>query len=97
MMDGSAATNKKTGTALSPVERLQELSLVKKVSEEMGRQMEGLQDRTLSEFLISLAESCVKKMLKSGSTDDFEGAKVLRSDITSKGVPIMYRCHFVLF
>jgi hypothetical protein len=65
----------KTKVALTPVERLQELSLVKKVSEEMGRFMEGLQDRTLSEFMISLAESQVKKVLKSsGGTDDFEGA-----------------------
>lgn len=84
------ATKKKA--ALTPVERLQDLSLIKKVSEEMGRCMNGLQDSTLSEFMISLAESQVKQMIKEegqGSltltTDDFLAAKNLRSDLTSKG------------
>lgn len=83
----------KKKSALSPVERLQDLSLVKKVSEEMGRCMDGLQDRTLSEFMISLAESQVKIHLKKGSTDDFAGAKALRSELTAKGaenVPLSF-------
>lgn len=83
----------KKKSALTPVERLQDLSLVKKVSEEMGRCMEGLEDRTLSEFMISLAEFQVKKMLKNGSTDDFEAAEILRSELTAKGaenVPLSF-------
>ena len=70
---------------LSPVERLQELSLVKKVSEELGRHM-GLQDKTLSEFVISLTEKAVKKMIKDKKTHDaLEAAQSLRSNLEQNG------------
>lgn len=49
---------------LTPVERLQELSLIKKVSQEMAPHLNGLQDKTLSEFVISITESAIKKILK---------------------------------
>ena len=78
---------------LTPVEKLQDLSLVKKVSEEMCRCMEGLQDRTLSEFMISLAESQIKTMMKSRLIDDLEAARELRSELTAKGaenVPLSF-------
>jgi ATP-dependent RNA helicase DHX8/PRP22 len=49
---------------LTPVERLQELSLIKKVSQEMAPHLNGLQDKTLSEFVINITESAIKRIVK---------------------------------
>jgi ATP-dependent RNA helicase DHX8/PRP22 len=76
------------GAILSPVERLQELSLIKKVTEELGRQI-GLEDRTLAEFVIALSETCIKKLLKQARNVEFEGAQALRTEITEKGADPM--------
>jgi ATP-dependent RNA helicase DHX8/PRP22 len=92
--NGDESSNKKKsggeagGAVLSPVERLQELSLIKKVSEELGRQI-GLEDRTLAEFLIALAETSIKKLLKQGGTIEEEGAQALRTAITEQGADPM--------
>ena len=72
---------------LTPVERLQDLSLVKKVSEEMAPHMGGLQDKTLSEFCISMTESVVKKMMKSSDRDDIKAARDLLSTLAENGAP----------
>ena len=50
---------------LTPVERLQTLNLVTRVSTELSTRI-GLSDRTLSEFVISLAENELKSHLKKG-------------------------------
>jgi hypothetical protein len=76
---------------LTPVERLQELSLIKKVSEEMAPHLQGLQDKTLSEFVIHLAEKTVKKIWKKnktalhGSVLQLEAAQSIREELTSNG------------
>lgn len=77
---------------LTPVERLQELSLIKKVSEEMAPHLQGLQDKTLSEFVIHLAEKTIKKTLKKtknldlrGSAVQLEAAQSVRDELTSNG------------
>lgn len=82
----------KAKTPLTPVERLQELSLIKKVSEEMAPHLQGLQDKTLSEFVIHLAETSIKKILKktSGrqglqSTEELEAAQSVRTELTGNG------------
>ena len=56
-----AKDNKKP--PLTPVERLQALSLVTRVTTELSQHL-GLQDKTLAEFVISLAESECKAALK---------------------------------
>jgi ATP-dependent RNA helicase DHX8/PRP22 len=70
---------------LTPVERLQELSLINKMTEEMAPALNGLQDKTLSEFVIALTETEVKKMLKSGLSDIVPSAQALRSKLTENG------------
>lgn len=70
---------------LTPVERLQELSLINKMTEEMAPALDGLQDKTLSEFVIALTETEVKKMLKSGLSDIVPSAQALRSKLTENG------------
>ena len=79
----------KTKTPLTPVERLQELSLIKKVSEEMAPHLQGLQDKTLSEFVIHLAETAVKKIFKKTgnfvSTQELEAAQSVRTELTDNG------------
>jgi ATP-dependent RNA helicase DHX8/PRP22 len=73
--------------ALTPVERLQELSLINKVTEEMASALNGLQDKTLSEFVIALTETEVKKLLKGGVSDPdiVPSAQALRSKLTENG------------
>lgn len=70
---------------LTPLERLQDLSLLKKVGEEMAPHLNGLEDKTLSEFVVSLAETEIKKMLKAGTNDDLEAAQSLKSIVTENG------------
>jgi ATP-dependent RNA helicase DHX8/PRP22 len=86
-MGGGAKTGK---TPLSAVERLQELSLIKKVSEEMSPHLQGLQDKTLSEFVIHLSETTLKKILKGSSgqfkgTEELEAAQTVRTELTNNG------------
>jgi ATP-dependent RNA helicase DHX8/PRP22 len=76
---------KKTKQPLAPVERLQELSLIKKVSEEMAPHLDGLQDKTLAEFVISMTETQVKKMLKADDRDDLNAVQGLRSSLMENG------------
>ena len=76
---------------LTAVERLQELSLVKKVSEEMGPHLNGLQDATLSEFVVSLAEAALKRVLKDttnvATNNELDAAQSLRSSLAENGAP----------
>jgi len=71
--------------ALTPVERLQELSLINKVTEEMASALNGLQDKTLSEFVIALTETEVKRLLKGATADTVQAAQSLRAKLTENG------------
>lgn len=75
--------SKKKKNALTPVERLQELSLVKKVGEEMNRQLQ-MSDATLAEFFVHCAETQIKTMIKT-QTDTLSAAKALKTDLQQKG------------
>lgn len=63
--------------------------MIKKVSEEMAPHLQGLQEKTLSEFVIHLAETSIKKMLKKSgriqSTEELEAAQSMRTELTSNG------------
>lgn len=82
-MAGDDDKKKKKKSALSPVERLQELSLVKKVGQEMKTSLD-LEDSTLAEFFIHCAESTLKSSIKN-QTDTLDAAATLKSDLSSKG------------
>lgn len=70
---------------LSAVERLQALSLVTKVTADLSEHL-GLQDKTLSEFIISLAEAELKGHLKKGHNHvDPALAQSLRSKLKENG------------
>ena len=75
---------------LTPVERLQALSLVTRVTAELSQHL-GLQDKTLAEFVISLAESEWKSYIKqNGSTSttvDPAVAQALRQKLSENGAP----------
>lgn len=76
----------KESRPLTTVERLQCLSLIKQVSEEMSRHMEGLDDKTLAEFLIDRAEKHIKKRIKQNDMhDNIEVAQSLRTDLLESG------------
>jgi ATP-dependent RNA helicase DHX8/PRP22 len=81
-----------TKNKLTPVERLQELSLIKKTSEEMNRHMNvNSNERTLAEFFVSCTEAIVKKQVKNNNNNDnkqcdnLEAAKELRAHLVDKG------------
>jgi len=75
---------------LTPVERLQALSLVTRVSTELSQHL-GLQDKTLAEFVISLAESEWKSYLKQQNSTttsvDPAVAQSLRQKLSDNGAP----------
>lgn len=88
----------KKAKPLTPVERLQELSLIQKVSQEMQRQMQ-VNERTVAEFFIACTETVIKKLLKqqaatsksnsysnySSIVDVLDAAKTLRTDLVDQG------------
>ena len=78
---------KAKASALSPVERLQELAMLKKVSQEMDQHLQ-MQDRTLAEFFVSQAEAKIKKAMKEKSAalhDYLAAAKSLQQDLAAQG------------
>lgn len=81
----------------TPVERLQELSLIKKVTEEMAPYLDGLQDKTLSEFVISLTEAELKKALKIGDAHDVVApAQGLRASLKgAANLPLSLCTHLI--
>jgi ATP-dependent RNA helicase DHX8/PRP22 len=82
-----AKTEKKAkANPLSPVERLQDLAMLKKVSQEMEQHLQ-MQDKTLAEFFVSQAETKLKKSLKDNSMshDHLATAKSLQQELTSQG------------
>ncbi|GKY97478.1 hypothetical protein MPSEU_000706200 [Mayamaea pseudoterrestris] len=80
-------TEKKQKTnALSPVERLQELAMLKKIAQEMEQHLQ-MHDKTLAEFFVSQAEAKVKKSIKENSSapDYLATAKSLQQELTLQG------------
>ena len=73
---------------LTPVERLQALSLVTRITNELSEKF-GLKDKTLSEFVISLAEAELKAHLKANGAHTtsvpIEVAQSLRKKLTENG------------
>ena len=58
---------------LTPVERLQSLNLVTRITAELAAHL-GLSDRTLSEFVVSLTEKELKSFLKKGGNGNGGGS-----------------------
>ncbi|CAB9530521.1 splicing factor ATP-dependent RNA helicase [Seminavis robusta] len=74
-------SKKKDATPMSPVERLQELSLLNRISETLKGPLNGLEDKTLSEFILSVtqkeASSLLKKRAKQGDSLMFDTPAIL--------------------
>jgi ATP-dependent RNA helicase DHX8/PRP22 len=78
------------------VERLQALSLVTRVTTELSQHL-GLQDKTLAEFVISLAESECKEALKKSSSIDPAVAQSFCQKLSENGAnfPLSLASHIL--
>ena len=87
---------KKKKNPLTPVERLQELALVKKIGQALEPSV-GSQDATLAEFILSLTESAVKKAWKKGD-DTLTASQALRDALVENGatqIPLSLCSHLI--
>jgi ATP-dependent RNA helicase DHX8/PRP22 len=84
MSSTDGAAKKSKAQPLTPVERLQELAMIKKITEAMDQHLQ-LQDKTLAEFLVSQVESKLKQSIKAGLNDPLSVAKTLHQELTSQG------------
>ena len=94
--DGTTSTkpaSAKPKSTLTPVERLQELALLQKITEQMIQYLQ-INDSTLAEFLLSMTETALKSKMKKQQKErtnidaadddaDYECAKVVQSEIQS--------------
>jgi len=100
---GKKSKDKQAEPPLTPVERLQSLNLVTRMTTELSTHL-GLSDRTLSEFIISLTEKELKSFLKKGGIggtvsssptaaaeavgNDVELAQAFRSTLATNGAEL---------
>jgi ATP-dependent RNA helicase DHX8/PRP22 len=81
---------KKEKAPLTPVEKLQELAMLKKVGQEMERHLQ-IHDKTLAEFFVSHAEKKARKLLHDSpvssvsSSNILEASKTLQTDLVQQG------------
>lgn len=79
---------KKKASELSPVERMEDLALVAKVSESLIPHIGGLTDKTLSEYVIHLTEKQLKQNQKStGLESEIVQSQGLRQRLADNGAP----------
>jgi ATP-dependent RNA helicase DHX8/PRP22 len=80
--------DKKKKTPLTPVERMEDMATTSTVSEALAPHLNGVQDKTLSEFIIHLTEQQIKKAIKAHSAGDLvANAQGLRQRISDQGAP----------
>lgn len=86
----------KAAAPLTPLERMEELSLITKVMEELSEHL-GVKDKTLAEFIINLTESHLKPFLKQQQAsarlpriveDNIELAQTLRKTLSENGATL---------
>ncbi len=83
MSDNHKNENKKKGKKpLTPVERMEDLALTSRVSEALSPHLQGLTDKTLTEFIIHLTEVQLKK-----PGDVIEQTQALKSRLVENGAP----------
>ncbi|CAJ1931731.1 unnamed protein product [Cylindrotheca closterium] len=79
---------KKKVSELTPVERMEDLALVAKVSEALSPHIGGLTDKTLSEYVIHLTEKQLKQNQKSaGLESEIAQSQGLRQRLADNGAP----------
>jgi ATP-dependent RNA helicase DHX8/PRP22 len=73
---------------LTPVERFEQLNLVTRVTNELGDGL-GIKDKTVAEFVVTLAEKELKSFLKGGRGTQVtvELAQSLRKTLSDNGAP----------
>ncbi|KAL3914226.1 MAG: hypothetical protein SGILL_006188 [Bacillariaceae sp.] len=77
-------------TPLTPVERMEDLALTSRVTEALSPHLNGLTDKTLSEFIIHLTETEVKKggnFEGLGTQKLLETSQSLKSRLSENGAP----------
>ena len=88
-MGKSSSSSSKKGASkkapLSAVERMEEMALISQVTEGLSPQLQGLTDKTLSEFVINLTEQQIKK--KGSSVNPVEQSQELRTRLKENGAP----------
>jgi ATP-dependent RNA helicase DHX8/PRP22 len=79
---------------LTPVERMEDMALTSTVSEALAPHLDGVQDKTLSEFIIHLTETQIKMQLKMKNTvvvktdtSPISQAQALRQRLADNGAP----------
>lgn len=82
---------KQPATPLTPVERMEDMALTSTVSEALAPHLDGVQDKTLSEFIIHLTETQIKLQMKNMKTkvktDNISQAQALRQRLAENGAP----------
>jgi ATP-dependent RNA helicase DHX8/PRP22 len=86
----SQKDKKKSSTPLTPVERMEDLALTSRVTEALSPHLNGLTDKTLSEFIIHLTETEIKKAGNYeglGTQKLLETSQSLKSRLSENGAP----------
>jgi hypothetical protein len=78
---------KKKSSALTPVQRMEDMALTAKVSEALSPHLGGLTDKTLSEFVINLTERQIKKKIDAGIESEAAQSQGLRQCLSENGAP----------
>ena len=79
---------KKAKKNLTPLERMEDMALTSTVSEELAPHLGGVQDKTLSEFIINLVEKHIKKSNPSEGDSNLIGqAQEVRQRLADNGAP----------
>ena len=85
---------KQPAKPLTPVERMEDMALTSTVSEALAPHLDGVQDKTLSEFIIHLTETQIKMHLKiknavvaKTDTSPISQAQTLRQRLADNGAP----------
>ena len=69
------------------MERMEEIALISKVTEGLSPQLQGLTDKTLSEFIMHLTEQQIKKDFGGGANAAVQQAQGLRQRLQDNGAP----------
>ena len=90
-MGKSTTSSKKKKAPLTAVERMEEMALVSQVTEGLSPHLQGLTDKTLSEFVINLTEQQIKKSgvaaATTTATNQVQQSQDLRARLQENGAP----------
>lgn len=79
--------SKKKSSGLTPVERMEDIALTAKVTEALSPHLNGLTDKTLSEFIIHLTERQIKRSNDVAIESEVAQSQGLRKCLRENGAP----------